>query len=253
MAATFTVAPSGDVTVTSTPSFSSVDTSASSATLSFGASRELTGLQINAPAGSVSWDATVLAGGTVSCSNGVCSASKGSGSSEAVTIDPYSIGWNYQSFGVWQTGTTTGGTFGAMSFGAPTPVGGLPLTGSATYVGLTAGVYVDGTGQLFGTSATMNTAVNFGTRTVNFSTTGTMVSRPSVGTIANAGLDLSTTVLQNFSGTQFVVPVTTANSQLSGTATGRFYGPAAQEIGGVYSLQGTGTQSMGGAFGGKKP
>jgi len=253
MAAMFTVAPSGDVTIGSIPLFSAVDTSASTSTLTFGASRQLTGLQINAPAGSVSWDATVLGGGTVGCGNGVCTASKSSGTTESVTIDPYFVGWNYQSFGVWQTGPTTSGTFGAMSFGAPTPIGGLPLTGTATYVGLTAGVYVDGTGQLFGTSATMSTAVDFGMRTVNFSTTGTVVSRPSVvGTTPNAGLNLSGT-LPIFSGTQFVVPVTTANSQLSGTATGRFYGPAAQEIGGVYSLQGTGTQSMGGAFGGKKP
>jgi hypothetical protein len=50
-----------------------------------------------------------------------------------------------------------------------------------------------------------------------------------------------------------VVPVTTANTQLTGTATGRFYGPLAEEIGGVYSLNGAGPlQSMGGGFGGKK-
>jgi hypothetical protein len=252
MAATFTVAANGDVTITSISPFSTVDTGVSSATLTFGSSRQLTGLQINAPAGSASWDATLLGGGSVSCGNGVCTASKNSGASEALTIDPYFVGWNYQSFGVWQTGTTTSGTFGAMSFGAPTPVGGLPSIVNAVYTGLTAGVYVDATGQLFGTSATMSTTVNFVARTVNFSTTGTVVSRPSVvGTTPNAGLDLSGTVTYAPGTAQFLVPVATANSQLSGTANGRFYGPAAQEIGGVYSLQGAG-QSMGGAFGGKR-
>ncbi len=126
---TVTVAPNGDVTVTSSGPFSAVDTSASSATLTFGASRQLTALQIDAPAGAVSWDSTVLGGGTVGCGNGQCTASKNSGATEAVTIDPYAlVGWNYQSFGVWQTGAATSGpvTFGAMSFGAPTPINALP-------------------------------------------------------------------------------------------------------------------------------
>jgi len=35
--------------------------------------------------------------------------------------------------------------------------------------------------------------------------------------------------------------------------TGRFYGPTAQEIGGVFSLKGTGPQTMLGGFGGKQP
>ena len=254
-AAIFTVAPNGDVTISSISPFSAVDTSASSATLTFGASRQLTGLQISAPAGSVSWDSTVLGGGTVACGNGVCTASKDSGASEALTIDPYFVGWNYQSFGVWQTGSFTSGTFGAMSFGAPTPVSALPLgVTNALYTGLTAGVYVDATGQLFGTSATMSTTVNFSTRRVDFSTTGTVVSRPSVvGTTPSTGLNLSGTVVYLPGTAQFVVPVTTANSQLTGSATGRFYGPAAEEIGGVYSLNGAGPlQSMGGGFGGKK-
>jgi hypothetical protein len=48
---------------------------------------------------------------------------------------------------------------------------------------------------------------------------------------------------------------------LAGTATGRFYGPAVgpavpaapAEIGGVFSLKGTGPQTMLGGFGGKQP
>jgi hypothetical protein len=255
MAATFTVAPNGDVTITSISPFSTVDTGASSATHTFGSSRQLTGLQINAPAGSVSWDSTLLGGGSVSCSNGVCTASRGS--SEAATIDPYFVGWNYQSFGVWQTGPTTSGTFGAMSFGAPTPVGGLPTNVILIYNGLTAGVYVDATGRVFGTSASMSATVDFGpARSVAFSTSGTQVSTASGTTTLTP--DLNLTGALNFSGSnQFTGTVKTnpvdPTFKLSGTATGRFYGPAAQEIGGVYNLTGTGPlQSMGGAFGGKK-
>jgi hypothetical protein len=47
---------------------------------------------------------------------------------------------------------------------------------------------------------------------------------------------------------------------MTGTATGQFYGPAVgpavpaapAEIGGIYSLKGTGTQTMVGGFGGKQ-
>lgn len=251
-AATFTVDINGDVTIASISPFSAVDTNASSATLTFGASRQLTGLQINAPVGSVSWD-------TADCGSGVCTASKDLGASEALTIDPYSELWNYQSFGVWQTGTATGGTFsgtfGAISFGAPTPVGGLPSSGTLDYTGLTAGVYVNATGQLFGTSANMSATVDFGpARSVTFSTTGTVLSTASGAQTNRPELDMMGTL--SFNGSpQFTGTVNTDPSfpsfNLSGTATGRFYGPAAQEIGGVYELTGAG-QSMGGGFGGKR-
>jgi C-lobe and N-lobe beta barrels of Tf-binding protein B len=245
------------MTVSSISSFSAVDTSASSATLTFGASRQLTGLQISAPAGGMSWDSTVPGGGTVGCGNGVCTASKDSGASEALTIDPYFVGWNYQSFGVWQTGSFPNGTFGAMSFGAPTPVSGLPSTGSATYAGLTAGVYVAANGQLSGTSANMSATVNFSNRSVAFTTSGTTLSTPSGTLTARPELNLTGTLTYLSGATQFTGAVNTntinPSFQLSGNATGRFYGPAAEEIGGVYSLKGAGPlQSMGGGFGGKK-
>lgn len=37
---------------------------------------------------------------------------------------------------------------------------------------------------------------------------------------------------------------------MTGTVSGQFYGPSANEIGGTYNLSGTGL--MGGAFGGKR-
>lgn len=255
--ANFTVAANGDVTVTSISPFSTVDTAASSATLSFGASRQLIALQINAPAGNVSWNTTVLGGGNIACGSGQCTATKDAGTSEAVLIDPYSaVGWNYQSFGVWQTGTNTSGTFGTTSFGAPTPVGGLPTVGGATYNGLAAGVYVAPGGALFGTSANMSATVTFQNRSVAFTTSNTSIATAS-GTVTPAPeLNLSGTLTYPNGGTQFTGAVATPPGnpgfQLSGTATGRFYGPAAQEIGGVYSLTGTGLQSMGGGFGGKQ-
>jgi hypothetical protein len=247
-----TVAPNGDVTAISP--FSSVDTSASSATLTFGASREPTGLSITTPAGTMSWDKS--GGGTIGCVRGVCEASNASGTSGGGAMDPYFVGWNYQTFGFWATGTTVGANVGALSIGAPTPVGGLPSGIVATYNGATAGFYVDPAGQLFATGASMTATVDFTARSVAFSTSGTDVTTATGAITANPDLNLAGALTYASGTTQFAGPVTTshANSsdRLNGTATGRFYGPAAEEIGGVYSLSGSGLNSMLGGFGGKR-
>jgi hypothetical protein len=66
-------------------------------------------------------------------------------------------------------------------------------------------------------------------------------------------LDLTGTLTYAPGSSQFIGPVTSGNG-LSGNANGRFYGPAAQEIGGVYSLTGIDPlMRMLGAFGGRRP
>jgi hypothetical protein len=225
----------------------------------------VTALQFTTPSGSVSWDATVTGGGTIACGGGTCTASKSG--AEGLFIDPYATSfpakpaaWEYQSFGVWTTTAGTSGTFGAISFGAPTLVGAMPTNLIATYTGLTAGVYVNPAGRIFGTAATLNATVNFDTRSVTFGTFDTVVCQAGAcvlggpAPVLTPGLNLSGTTTYALGATQFVVTnLATQNGQLtSGTATGRFYGLAAEEIGGVYSLRGAGVEAMGGAFGGKR-
>jgi hypothetical protein len=50
---------------------------------------------------------------------------------------------------------------------------------------------------------------------------------------------------------QFSGSITSGNG-LAGSATGRFYGPKAEEIGGVYGLQSSNGSRMVGGFGGKR-
>jgi hypothetical protein len=50
---------------------------------------------------------------------------------------------------------------------------------------------------------------------------------------------------------QFTGNVATTGG-LTGTATGRFYGPTAQEIGGTFGIAGAGVTPYGGALGGKR-
>jgi hypothetical protein len=53
--------------------------------------------------------------------------------------------------------------------------------------------------------------------------------------------------VNNFSG-----QVQTRDGNLNGSASGKFYGPTAQEIGGTYQLGGGGVSRMVGGFGGIK-
>jgi hypothetical protein len=160
----------------------------------------------------------------------------------------------YQTYGVWITGIgSASGTYGATSVGAPSPAGAIPAAGIATYGGHAGGLYVDSNGFLFFTTAQMNTSVNFFKREVYFATdTTSMRADPSTpGTTQNSALNMTGTLNIATGTNQFTGAVTT-NGGMTGTATGRFYGPAIQEIGGTFSTTGTGGQSYTGGFGGVK-
>jgi hypothetical protein len=176
-------------------------------------------------------------------------------------LDP-GVAWNYQSFGYWLVSLSFGSANAtAMSFGSPTPAGAVQTTGSATYNGRSGGVYVDPTGVLFTYSGGMSSMVNFATRSISFATIATQVSPVSGGTLPALGsLGVSGTLTYAVGSSQFSGPVTAPGAfgggGLSGTANGSFYGPTAQEIGGVFSLNNTVTagsrEAIVGGFGGKR-
>lgn len=176
----------------------------------------------------------------------------GDGSRYALMADPIIIGWEYQSFGIWTTGAgTSSGTYGAASAGSPTPAGSIPVSGSATYFGYAGGRHVAGDGSYFFTLASMQTSVNFATRQLGFTTNFTEQTPQLYISAPNASLNMVGTLSYSPGSNQFSGGVTTAGG-MAGTAQGRFYGPAAQEIGGTFSVTGSGLQAYGGAFGGAR-
>ncbi len=189
-------------------------------------------------------------------------ATTGDGSSVALAADESYPGWNYQSYGVWITGRGSGsGTAGAASVGAATVGSNIPTIGSGTFTGSTAGLYVNPQGNYFVTTSYMSANVSFTNRTVNFSTTDTMAASPasaaagSFGTLV-PGLNLTGTLSYASGSNRISGAVSTASSfngsPMTGTATGNFYGPNANEIGGTFSVTGTGMETFVGAFGGKR-
>jgi hypothetical protein len=164
-------------------------------------------------------------------------------------------GWDYQAFGVWNTGTGSG-TIGAVTIGAETAGAAIPLSGTGSFVGVSGGWYADSSGIPYFTSSNMTASANFGARSIAFATSNTAISTDLRSATANSNLNMSGTLIYSAGGNQFTGPVSTVgggpgNAVMSGTATGKFYGPAAQEIGGTFSLS-NGSPAYLGAFGGKR-
>ena len=196
--------------------------------------------------------------GVLIANSAVGAAVSKDGATYALFANPSSFGWSYQTFGTWATGAGTGsGTVGSFSIGSLTPGSAIPTSGTATYTGATGGRYVDSTAASYFTSANMTASVDFGARTVALNTTGTQVSTNLQSFAAANSLNLSGTLsyaagTNQFSGTVATVGGAASNAAMTGTAKGNFYGPAAQEIGGGFTVTGSGSTAYMGSFGGKK-
>lgn len=170
--------------------------------------------------------------------------------SNALVANHVSLGWDYQTFGVWETGlNTTQGTFGAFSVGV-TAGTAIPTAGSATFTGKVAGSYVPTTpGVGYAVLANLTVNVNFSNQSLAFKTTDTLTSLDWTTFTKNDGLNLSGNLSYSPGTNGFTGDLSTV-SGLTGQSSGQFYGPTAQELGGVFFLQGTG-ETYTGAYGAK--
>jgi hypothetical protein len=177
----------------------------------------------------------------------------------------------YTTFGAWGdctvpscgSGNTETGVAGWYVYGQETPVAAIPSTGSATYLGTINGNYFDGTPTAYAVRADLTVTAYFDSstpghraRSVDFATTGTnTVVLPPLGgigaTAMRSDLNINGTLGIVAGTNQFAGSVSDDGANLpggtarTGSVTGRFYGPAANEIGGVYSLSGGGQTNIG--------
>lgn len=169
---------------------------------------------------------------------------------------------SHMAFGSWDLPGNTAGapaTGAFFAFGNVTPNTGIPVTGTATYNGRWTGVEWTVSGGTTFTGTDVNGQI---TGVANFVT-------GSVGLTATQGQ--TSTVA--FSGTLTFVPGTATSSAVNeltssnlagpvgsgytgGTAVARFFGPAAEELGGTFRLtrpaSPTGTNTLMGSFGMKR-
>lgn len=180
---------------------------------------------------------------------------------KAVISNPLGEQWGYQSFGVWETGVdTNNGTLGVFSVGAPTPAGDVPGVDGASFTGKVVGSYVNAAGQGHTVLADLGVDVSWADRSLAFATTNTRIAADGISFYTNPDpdldLNLSGTLVYDptnnrFSGVLTTTQTPTATTRtLAGDSTGQFYGPNAEELGGVFFLKAaTGVESYRGAYG----
>lgn len=170
-----------------------------------------------------------------------------------LAANPYVLGWNYQSFGVWDSAVAgLPRFFGGTSFGSATPAAAVPTSGAATFTGKLAGLYVSPGGQGSMAAADLKVEANFSSRSLSFASSNTVTTRDLQGAAPAANLNLRGTLTYSPASNTFTGALTSAGGTMSGSTTGRYYGPAAQELGGAFNLKGSGAETFAGAYGAKR-
>lgn len=182
--------------------------------------------------------------------DGLLIAQRNDGSSGIIAADPAANNFEYQTFGLWgtsrETNNQTNGRFGLYSVGSETAAADIPASGTATFKGTAAAQWIDAQGDDQDVmTADTTLRANFADRSVRFNTTN---SDLGLREGLQPELDMNGTLHYPSGSNKMSGTVRTAGG-MSGTADGRFYGPGAQEAGGVFSLRGRGNEVLDGGFG----
>ena len=234
----------------------------SSANLTYDANGNLTKLVIttphSTPGSSISWDSS--SGDTSSAVSGLSDhivLNDSGGTYDVLAVNPKTSAFDYQTFGVWRTGkdiASSTGTIGVLSAGLKTPAASVPTTGSATFTGKLLGVYVNANG--IGNFVTGSVSINsdFVGRSLAFSTSATQAINPTTGAAtAVSSLDMAGTLAYGVGTNAFAGAVSAPGAGLTGTTSGAFYGPGAEEVGGVFNVKAaSGVSFYSGSFGAKQ-
>lgn len=174
-------------------------------------------------------------------------ADRNDGSSSVGFARPEENGFEYQTYGAWVTYDKDQSVVdaGGFSVGLPTEAAAIDTTGTAKFEGTAAGLYVTNGGDKTDLmTAKAHLDVDFASQSVAFTTTDSQL--PEAGTAA-PNLDMAGTLTYAPGTNGFKGAVSTAT--MSGTASGGFYGPAAQEAGGSYTLDNGAVEHLRGGFG----
>jgi hypothetical protein len=190
----------------------------------------------------------------ISASPNTTKYSSPSGLTSLLIVDAPSAGYSYMSYGAW-AGT---GHISGFHAGTVTAPGSVPTSGSTTYTGTSSGYYTAvNSAEVRAVTSDVTLTANYATRSISYAALNTQ------GAVQYPTLNLTGTLTYNagsgdFSGT-LNTPQNYSTGNLSGTATGSFYGPAGQEVAGKFVLSTavgafTGpTAQYIGSFGGRRP
>ena len=170
---------------------------------------------------------------------------------EVVIHDSAAAGWTYQTFAHY-IDPNNGVLRGYQSLGDETTVAQMPVSGTATYTGITT-AYLDKQ-QV---TAKVNAVADFAKKGVRFATSDSQIHtlNGNVRTSTAADrLNMSGTASWAAGENAFKGNVATTDKALSGTFNGKFYGGASvAEIGGTYGLKNAdNSQQLIGGYGAKR-
>jgi len=166
------------------------------------------------------------------------------------------IALTYTGYGQWRrTGTPQFGTGTAVNdtyfvYGLKTPSADVPRTGSATYTTALDGTYANGTG-VYAVNGTGSLTANFGagTGTINYSANLAGVREGDSAALAGLGALTGGAGTITYRSSGFTSTVAATGGGFALGVNGNFYGPAAQEIGGLFRLTGNGGNGQGAILG----
>jgi hypothetical protein len=164
------------------------------------------------------------------------------------------LGWDYQSASTFTTGAGTGsGSAGSISIGQMTYASGIPSSGSATYDGYSTGRVTSSNGEAYFTFSDISASVDFANKSATITSTNSQYTEDLVTRYADSSLNFTGQMsyspgTNNLSGTI----TTSTSSAVNGKVYGRFYGPNAEEIGGVFNTDINGVSIYSGAYGAKQ-
>ncbi|MEM9475490.1 MAG: transferrin-binding protein-like solute binding protein [Pseudomonadota bacterium] len=197
---------------------------------------------VSAPGSSAAFDLGTAVGGNLAGERFLVLSQDGQTAYISENVMPV---YEYQTYGTWITGLGTGsGTVGVGSFGAETNATALPA--NATYTGTGTGYALDDADQSFITDFEVSATTDFSTITITSSNTVTE-NLVTADVVADPAYDF--TGSGPVSGNGFTASIASTNT--SGTATGSFFGPNAEEFGGTFDTSGPSGHVHIGSFGGQ--
>jgi hypothetical protein len=167
----------------------------------------------------------------------------------AVVADPTDNDFEYQTYGVWQTGRADGdGEFevAAASYGLASAAADVDaLTGTADYDGVFSGLYNDGAGSLYATGGSVGMTVDFDADTftmqafVNDSLIRSGPGANRLSEVEREALEFATSGATDVSGNRFSGEIAAREQALTGDVEGTVYGDGgavADEVGGTFRM-----------------
>ena len=144
----------------------------------------------------------------------------------------------YMVYGAWSVQDTSAVPvrFAAVHAGNRTPAGNMPTSGNATYTGSAVGVLADDLGSTGGGVIRADYTAALQVSTSDFESFSFTTSDTEIDGSARNDLDLIGTLNRTGNGLTGDISAPLSTRVESGQATARFYGPNADELGGVYSV-----------------